>query len=71
MARMMMRVVLLCAVALATVSGHSLTKANYEELSAGKTVFVKFQAPWCCNPCESQVFVACAACSLLDCEPLA
>jgi len=46
MARMMMRAVLLCAVALATVSGHSLTKANFDELSSGKTVFIKFQAPW-------------------------
>jgi hypothetical protein len=40
------RVLLLCAVAVAAVSGHSLTKANYEGLSAGKTVFIKFQAPW-------------------------
>lgn len=46
MARMM-RVVLLCAVAVAAVSGHSLNKGNYEELSAGKTAFIKFQAPWC------------------------
>ena len=44
---MVLRAALLCAVAVAAVSGHSLTKDNFEELSAGKTVFVKFQAPWC------------------------
>jgi len=38
--------VLLVAVAVAAVSGHSLTKASYAELSAGKTAFIKFQAPW-------------------------
>jgi len=43
----MLRRVILVAVALvAAVQGTSLTKANYEELSAGKQVFVKFQAPW-------------------------
>ncbi len=42
-----LRTALLCAVAVAAVSGTSLTKDNYEELSAGKVVFVKFQAPWC------------------------
>ena len=25
----------------------SLTDANYEELTAGKPVFIKFFAPWC------------------------
>ena len=47
MVRTVLRVAVLCAVALATVSGTSLTKDNFEELSSGKTVFVKFQAPWC------------------------
>ena len=46
MARMT-RAVLLLAVAVAAVSGKSLTKDNYEEHSAGKSVFIKFQAPWC------------------------
>jgi len=46
MVRMVLRAALLCAVAVAAVSGHSLTKDNFEELSSGKTVFVKFQAPW-------------------------
>jgi hypothetical protein len=41
-----MRAVLLLAVAVAAVSGKSLTKDNYEEHSAGKSVFIKFQAPW-------------------------
>jgi hypothetical protein len=43
---MMMRVLLVAVALVAAVSGHSLTKANYDELSAGKQVFVKFQAPW-------------------------
>jgi len=45
--RSWLRAAALCAVAVAAVSGTSLTKDNYEELSAGKVVFVKFQAPWC------------------------
>ena len=46
MRRAILRTALLCAVAVAAVSATSLTKDNYEELSAGKVVFVKFQAPW-------------------------
>jgi hypothetical protein len=43
----MLRSVVLCAiVAAATVSAVSLTKDNYDELTAGKTAFIKFQAPW-------------------------
>ena len=57
MVRTVLRVAVLCAVALATVSGTSLTKDNFEELSSGKTVFVKFQAPWC-SPLHSRPFDA-------------
>ena len=32
----------------------SLTDANYEELTAGKPVFIKFFAPWC----ESNLFIS-------------
>ena len=42
----MLRSVLLIAACLAAVSCTELTKANYEELSAGKTAFIKFFAPW-------------------------
>jgi hypothetical protein len=37
-------VVLVGIVALA--SGLSLTKENFDEETAGKAVFIKFQAPW-------------------------
>jgi hypothetical protein len=47
MRSVILRTVLLCAVAVGAVSGTSLTKDNYEELSAGKVAFIKFQAPWC------------------------
>lgn len=38
--------VLACAVATANAGAVELTKSNFEELSAGKNAFVKFQAPW-------------------------
>eukprot|EP00959_Pyramimonas_sp_CCMP1952_P209317 4378888-Pyramimonas_sp.AAC.1 len=39
---------LLIAIALFVgASATDLTPANYGELSAGKTVFLKFFAPWC------------------------
>jgi len=31
---------------LALASAHELTPDNYDELTSGKTVFIKFQAPW-------------------------
>ena len=34
-------------VAAASADVLSLTDANYEELTAGKPVFIKFFAPWC------------------------
>jgi len=34
------------AAVLQTGGAKELTKDNWDELSAGKTVFVKFQAPW-------------------------
>jgi len=30
----------------ATVQAIELTPDNYDEVTAGKTVFIKFQAPW-------------------------
>jgi len=37
----------LAALALvAAASAHSLTPDNFDELSSGKSVFIKFQAPW-------------------------
>jgi hypothetical protein len=42
----MLRSVLLIAACLAAVSCTELTKGNYEELTAGKTAFIKFFAPW-------------------------
>jgi hypothetical protein len=36
-----------CALALiASVSAISLTPDNWDEATGGKTVFIKFQAPW-------------------------
>jgi len=41
-----MRAGILCAiVAVATVNA-SLTKENFDENTAGKVAFIKFQAPW-------------------------
>jgi len=37
----------LLAITSASAAVPSLTPANYEELTAGKTVFIKFFAPWC------------------------
>lgn len=34
-------------VAAASADVLSLTDANYEELTSGKPVFIKFFAPWC------------------------
>ena len=53
----MMRVFLVAAALVAAVSGTSLTKANYDELAAGKQVFIKFQAPWCspAPPCAERL----------------
>jgi len=36
----------LAACLVATTSAMSLTSANFDEMTAGKTVFIKFQAPW-------------------------
>jgi len=41
-----MRAVFLLAAFLALASAHELTPDNYDELTSGKTVFIKFQAPW-------------------------
>jgi hypothetical protein len=41
----MMRAVLFCAL-VAAVSGIELTKDNFDEMTAGKVAFIKFQAPW-------------------------
>jgi len=38
--------VLLYVLAALTVSGIELTPDNWEEKTAGKTVFIKFLAPW-------------------------
>jgi len=40
-----MRAVLFLA-AVATVSAHELTAQNFDTMTAGKPVFIKFQAPW-------------------------
>jgi hypothetical protein len=37
---------ILAAVAMAAVSAIELTPENWEEKTAGKTVFIKFLAPW-------------------------
>jgi thiol-disulfide isomerase/thioredoxin len=42
---MLSRVVMMLA--LATSSAVMLTPDNYDELTAGKSVFIKFFAPWC------------------------
>jgi hypothetical protein len=36
----------LFACVLAAVTATELTDANFDELTTGKTVFIKFQAPW-------------------------
>jgi len=41
----MMRAALLLA-CVATVAAISLTPDNFDEVTNGKTVFIKFQAPW-------------------------
>jgi len=41
----MMRAVL-AACLLASASALELTPANYDDMTAGKTVFIKFLAPW-------------------------
>jgi len=41
----MMRVALLLAIA-ATASAIELTPANWDQETAGKSIFVKFLAPW-------------------------
>ena len=46
----MVRLTLLAALAVAataSASGLSLTKDNFDEKTAGKTVFLKMFAPWC------------------------
>ena len=40
-------VILSAAAAAAAAAAVELTKDNYDELTAGKTVFIKFFAPWC------------------------
>ena len=35
------------ALACSTTTGLELTTKNFEEMTAGKTVFIKFFAPWC------------------------
>jgi len=42
---MLSRIVLALAL-LAGATATVLTPDNYDELTAGKTVFIKFQAPW-------------------------
>jgi hypothetical protein len=37
---------LLASLLASSVSATELTLENYDELTAGKTVFIKFQAPW-------------------------
>jgi len=44
LASMMIRTLL--AAAAVGVQGIELTSANWDEKTAGKSVFVKFQAPW-------------------------
>jgi hypothetical protein len=41
----MMKAVL-CLALLAVASATELTPDNWDEQTAGKTVFIKFQAPW-------------------------
>jgi len=38
--------ILTCALAALTVFGIELTPDNWDEQTAGKTVFIKFLAPW-------------------------
>jgi len=40
----MMKLALLALVAVASAT--ELTPDNWDEMTAGKTVFIKFQAPW-------------------------
>jgi len=41
-----MRVAMLLLALAATASSTELTKSNFDEATAGKTVFIKFLAPW-------------------------
>jgi len=41
-----MRAVLLLLALVGAASALELTKANWEEKTAGKSVFIKFLAPW-------------------------
>ena len=38
--------ILLAFALVAGVSGMELTKDNYDDMTAGKAVFIKFLAPW-------------------------
>jgi len=38
--------IFVCALAALTVFGIELTPGNWDEKTAGKTVFIKFLAPW-------------------------
>jgi hypothetical protein len=43
---MMRSMMLVATVLLAGISGLELTSDNFEETTAGKSVFIKFLAPW-------------------------
>jgi len=42
----MMKIAVLALALVATASATELTPDNFDELTAGKTVFLKFLAPW-------------------------
>jgi len=41
----LLRVLAICAI-MASASGLELTKTDFDSKTAGKTVFIKFLAPW-------------------------
>jgi len=44
--QLIMRTVFLLAMCVAAVSALSLTPENFDKETAGKSAFIKFQAPW-------------------------
>jgi hypothetical protein len=42
----MLKILALLGLAATAANAVELTQANYDELTSGKTVFIKFLAPW-------------------------